>query len=587
MTKNEFQLLYSIKKNGVRSYRKMHESTGLSLGLISKLMASFAAAGYIDDTGITEPGLKALSPYKVSNAVIMAAGMSSRFVPLSLEKPKGLLEVKGEILIERQIEQIKAAGIDDVIVILGYKKEAFFYLEDKYDNVRIIINPEYNTKNNTHTLYVAREYIGNSFICSSDDYFVENPFEDYVYQSYYAAQHVEEKTSEWYMYPDAKGNISKVVKGGTVGDIMLGHVYWDNAFSEAMLAFLEDSHVTGKYDQDLWEQILLENVKKLPPMQIRVFPDGDIFEFDSLDELREFDDRYVNDTHSSIMHNICRVMDCSEKDILGLKIIKNGLTNTSFVFELNGNKYVYRHTGEGSSELISRADEKISLEQAESAGIDPTFIYMDDEGWKISHFIENARTPDYDSREDSSRVISVLKKLHDNKLHASRDFDPWAETCKLEEMLAKRGSAIADSDYSRIKADIRACYERFADAGAEKYLCHCDTYAGNWLLTEDGKTILIDWEYAGNADPACDTGSYIMDSMWDVEEAEAFIREYCGADCTQDMIDHHIAFTAIMAFHWYVWALYREACGTVMGESLYKWRVMARRYSKYIISKYN
>ena len=45
MTKNEFQLLYSIKKNGVRSYRKMHESTGLSLGLISKLMASFAAAG--------------------------------------------------------------------------------------------------------------------------------------------------------------------------------------------------------------------------------------------------------------------------------------------------------------------------------------------------------------------------------------------------------------------------------------------------------------------------------------------------------------------------------------------------------------
>ena len=37
------------------------------------------------------------------NAIIMAAGTSSRFVPLSVERPKGLLEVKGEVLIERQI----------------------------------------------------------------------------------------------------------------------------------------------------------------------------------------------------------------------------------------------------------------------------------------------------------------------------------------------------------------------------------------------------------------------------------------------------------------------------------------------------
>ena len=42
----------------------------------------------------------------VNNAVIMAAGTSSRFAPLSYEKPKALIEVKGEILIERQIKQV-------------------------------------------------------------------------------------------------------------------------------------------------------------------------------------------------------------------------------------------------------------------------------------------------------------------------------------------------------------------------------------------------------------------------------------------------------------------------------------------------
>lgn len=45
------------------------------------------------------------------NAIIMAAGTSSRFVPLSAERPKGLVEVKGEVLIERQIRQLKKLAL--------------------------------------------------------------------------------------------------------------------------------------------------------------------------------------------------------------------------------------------------------------------------------------------------------------------------------------------------------------------------------------------------------------------------------------------------------------------------------------------
>lgn len=44
------------------------------------------------------------------NAIILAAGLSSRFVPLSYDVPKGLLKVKDEILIERQIKQLVAGG---------------------------------------------------------------------------------------------------------------------------------------------------------------------------------------------------------------------------------------------------------------------------------------------------------------------------------------------------------------------------------------------------------------------------------------------------------------------------------------------
>ena len=588
MTRNEFNLLYAIKKYGIQNHRKMKELADVSTGFVSQTLRSFAEKGWVDKEKITEKGLEALAPYKVDNAIMMAAGMSTRFVPISLEKPKGLLVVKNEVLIEHQIEQLQEAGIQNIILMLGYKKEAFFYLEDKFKGIKIIINPEFNIKNNTHTLYLAKEYLGNSYICSSDDYFEENPFDEYVYRSYYSAIHVEEKTDEWYMYPDSKGCIAKVEKTGTVGDIMLGHAYWDRAFSAAMVKILEEDQEIGKYDTELWEQILTDNVKTLPAMEIKVYPNDMIFEFDSLDELRRFDDNYVNHTHSKIMHNISKVLDCSESEILNFKAIKEGLTNTSFVFEVRGTKYVYRHPGEGTEEIISRKHEKRALELAKSIGVDPTFIYMDeDEGWKISYFVDGIRVPSYDSFEDSKRMLAVLRNLHDKNLSVDWEFLPWDEACKIEDILRNEKGGIADPEFDKLKSDVEKCYRKCDGDGVKLRFCHCDTYAPNWMMTDDGKTILIDWEYAGNADPGCDLGAYIMDAMWDVPETERYIKEYCGEEYNETLNFHYLAYTALISYYWYVWALYREACGAVMGESLYNWHVMAKKYSKYLVEKYN
>ncbi len=586
MTQNEFTLLYAIKKNGIKNYREMKGLTNLSIGYISQTMKDFVNRGYVNSNGITENGEKALLPYKVDNAVIMAAGMSSRFVPISLEKPKGLLVVKNEVLIERQIKQLHAVGITDIIIVLGYKKEAFFYLEEKYDGIKIIINPEYNIKNNTHTIYLAQKYIGNTYICSSDDYFADNPFEQYVYQSYYASVHVTEKTNEWYMIPDAKGNIEKVEKGGGAGDIMLGHVYWNREFSASILALINADYHIGQYDNDLWEQVLADNVKKLPPMEIKTYPAGIIFEFDSLADLRSFDNNYVNHTHNKIMENIAKFFECKESEITNFVTIKEGLTNNSFVFEVKNEKYVYRQPGDGTELIINRAHEKKALELAKSINVDTTFLYMDEkDGWKISKYVEGVRTPNYSSHEDSARVLSVLRQLHEKKLAVDWYFLPWDEAGKIEVILRSEKGGITDQNFDQLKDAVGKCYKRCQGDGISMRFCHCDTYAPNWMLTEK-ETILIDWEYAGNADPGCDVGTYIMDSMWEVPTAEEFISEYCGDNMSDTQLFHYLAYTAILSYYWYVWALYREACGAVMGESLYNWHVMANRFSKYLVEKY-
>lgn len=587
MTKKEFTLLNAVRKYGIQSHRKIKDITDLSTGYISQTLNAFTEKGWVDGDGVTEKGLEALLPYKVDNAVIMAAGMGTHFVPITLEKPKGLLVVKNEVLIERQIEQLQEAGIHKIIIVLGYKKEAFFYLEKKFDGLKIIINPEYNTKNNTHTLYLAQKYIKNSYICSADDYFEENPFDEYVYQSYYAGVHVSEKTKEWYMIPDAKGNISKIKKTGTDGYIMLGHAYWDRKLSAAMLDILNEDHEIGNYDQVIWEQILLENIKDLPAIEIKEYPSETIFEFDSLEDLRRFDSNYVDHTHTKIMRNIAKVLDCKESDILHFKAIKEGLTNTSFVFEVGDKKYVYRHPGDGTEEIISRVHEKKALELAKSIGVDPTFIYMDaEQGWKISAFVDGIRTPDYGSFDDSKRVLSVLRSLHERNLSVDWSFLPWDEACKIENILKSEKGGIADQEFDTLKKRVEKCYTRTVGDGITMRFCHCDTYAPNWMMT-DKDTVLIDWEYAGNADPGCDIGTYIMDSMWEPDAAEKFIKEYCGEGMTDTQLFHYLAYTAILSYYWYVWALYREACGAVMGESLYNWHVMAERYSKYLVEKFD
>ena len=88
-----------------------------------------------------------------------------------------------EVLIERQIEQLKEAGIDAITVIVGYKKEYFFYLKQKY-GVKIVNNDEYASRNNNGSLWRVREKLGNTYVCSSDDYFTQNPFEPYVFKAY-------------------------------------------------------------------------------------------------------------------------------------------------------------------------------------------------------------------------------------------------------------------------------------------------------------------------------------------------------------------------------------------------------------------
>ena len=213
LTRNEFKVLQALARTGEPiTQRGIAEATGLSLGSVNTAVRSCSQQGLLEDGRISGQGIEALEPYRVRNAVIMAAGLSSRFVPLSYERPKGMLHVRDEVLIERQIRQLLERGIYDITVVVGYKKEYFFYLAAKF-GVRIVVNEQYAEKNNGWTLWLVRDRLSNTYICSSDDYFAENPFERYVWKSYYASVYVDGPTDEWCLSTGANDRITGVTVG--------------------------------------------------------------------------------------------------------------------------------------------------------------------------------------------------------------------------------------------------------------------------------------------------------------------------------------------------------------------------------------
>ena len=113
----EFKILTQLLQKPLQTQRELSESIDVSLGKVNSVITKLKSNGLLTGNNeVTNAGRVELEPYKVNNAVILAAGMSTRFAPLSYEKPKGLLNVKGEVLIERQIKQLHSVGIKDITI---------------------------------------------------------------------------------------------------------------------------------------------------------------------------------------------------------------------------------------------------------------------------------------------------------------------------------------------------------------------------------------------------------------------------------------------------------------------------------------
>lgn len=570
--------------------RELAKSLNISLGTANKLVNEcleqelISAEGGLNHYTLTEKGKNYLLPYKVDCALIMAAGFGSRFVPLTFETPKGLLEVFGERMIERQIKQLHEAGIMDITIAVGYLKEKFDYLIDKYQ-VKLLYNSEYSSKNNLATLYHARDLFRgkNIYLLSSDNWLRNNMYHAYECGSWYSTVYMEGNTSEWCVSTNKKGRITSVSIGGHDSYAMYGPAFFSRQCSEQFLPIIEEYYHKPGTEQFYWENALMEHLEELEFFS-NPQPADQVYEFENLEELRQFDPKYQNHSDNEAMALVSEVFKVCEKEITNIRCLKAGMTNKSFLFELHNAHYICRIPGPGTELLINRKQEKDVYEAVNPLHMTEDIIYFDGEtGYKISRYYEGARNADPHNREDMELFMKELHKLHESQITVSHSFS-LRERIQFYENLCRHREKMLFEDYSEVRAHMNGLLDKLDRLNRPQCLSHIDCVPDNFLILPDGSGKMIDWEYAGMHDPLIDIAMCGIYSYYNEEEMDWLIELYLKRSPTREERFVIYACAALGGFLWCLWAVFKETLGEEFGEyTLIMYRYAKLYYKKLVL----
>ena len=496
------------------------------------------------------------------NTVIIAAGMGTRLRPLTLSTPKPLIKIFGKPMIERNIEFLLEKGIKEIVIVTGYLAEQFFYLENKYPEVKLVYNHKFNEYNNIYSFYLIREYLEDSYILDGDIYLNKNIFETNLNKSVYFPKKLNYQNDEWQLILE-NGKIKEVQIGGKDNYIMSEISFWKKEDSKKLKEFVEEYVLSEEKKKNYyWDHIVKENIEKFN-VGIYSLKENDIFEIDNLEELKNIDNSYSDE--DILLEYLKEVPIFKNKKIENINLL-GGMTNKNYLITIEGRKYVLRNPGAGTKEMINRDNEAKNAQIISDLNLDAKLIYLNKAtGIKISEYIENAETlvPET-AKNNFKQTAELLKKLHNSNIVFDNIFDSFKEMEKYERLSIKENGKFY-TEYEEVKREVFKLKDKLKNLNIDLKACHNDTVPENFIKSNN-KIYLIDWEYSGMNDPMWDLAAHSLESNFSEKEETDFLSFYFPKGIDKNSYLRIQIHKICQDFLWSIWTILKEAKGVSFGD---------------------
>ena len=578
MNNSKQDRLNNLIKEPFINQRILAAQTGHSLGIVNRSLKELISEGYLDEEiRPTEKALREAKEKAPKNAIILAAGFGMRMVPINTETPKGLLEIKGERLIECTIRQLHEVGITEIYVVVGFMKEQYEYLIDEY-GVDLIVAPDYATKNNLHSLKTAADHLSNSYIIPCDIWCEKNPYSRNELYSWYMVSDLVDDDSTVRVNRKQELVVQKEQAGGNA---MIGICYLLETEAEIVRERLEELGRDSRYDGAFWEETLYRKDRMI--VTARVVHAADAVEINTYEQLREIDSD-SSQLQTDAIQVICEALGAQQNEVTNITVLKKGMTNRSFLFSCKDKKYIMRIPGEGTDQLINRRQEAAVYQTIAGRRICDEIAYINPEnGYKITEYLEGARVCDAENEEDLQKCMKKLREVHGQKLRVDHSFDLFGQMEYYESLW--EGTPSAYKDYEKTKAHVLQLKDYIEANAGEWVLTHIDAVPDNFLFVEENgkeEIRLIDWEYAGMQDPHVDIAMFCIYSLYKKEQVDHLIDLYFEGSCDDKTRIKIYCYIAVCGLLWSNWCEYKRKLGVEFGEySLRQYRY-AKDYYKIV-----
>ena len=576
MNVQELDILNAIRKNPKVNQREIANQSGYSLGFVNRVVKELQEEKWLSPSGeLSKKAKTFIKENQPQRAIILAAGFGMRMVPINTEIPKGLMEVKEEVLIERMIRHLHEVGITDIQVVVGFMKERYEYLIDEFQ-VKLVVNSEYQVKNNLHSLSKVKSSLDKTYIIPCDIWSEENPFSDFEPYSWYMVTN--EQSIESTVRVNRKRELV-MIDETEQGNQMIGLCYVMGEEAKLVQEKLQEFAKKPSYDHEFWECTLQDKNKWIIPS--KVVDSEQIIEINTYEQLREIDGNSANLQTDAISI----IQDCFNVEVDEIKnitVLKKGMTNRSFLFECQNQKYIMRIPGEGTDHLINRKEEADVYQALENRQICDDVLYMNpDNGYKITAYLEDATNCDAENWNEVEACMTKLREFHELNLTVDHRFDIFGQINFYESLW--NGEKSYFKDYETTKAAIFELKKWIDTLEKNETLVHIDAVPDNFLFTKDGIRI-IDWEYAGMQDPHVDIAMFCIYSLYSREQVDHLIDLYFKGDVSPIIRTKIYAYIASAGLLWSNWCEYKRSLGIDFGEySLCQYRY-AKEYSKLVLS---